>query len=116
MYSPTRCQIFDIFEKFDYPHFLVGLIYRLGKGPKFKNDQKQAKIYKKHTKKSRVVNIFRREIFKLALRKVLQVLDQNVWLSRLLPVPARPDAETGPMQKVVPQTGVDARGATQGYK
>ena len=33
---------------------------------------------------------FRRERNQLALRKVLQVLDQNVWLSRLLPVPARP--------------------------
>ena len=30
--------------------FLVGLIYRWGKGAKSKNNQKQAKIYKKHVK------------------------------------------------------------------
>ena len=38
------------FEKFDYPHFLVGLIYRWGKGLKTKNDEKKAKIDENHQK------------------------------------------------------------------
>merc|ERR1712208_205862 len=37
-FLPQKCGILLQFtKKFDYPNFLVGLIYRLGKGPKFKN-------------------------------------------------------------------------------
>ena len=39
---------FFFFEKFDYPHFLsMDFLQIGGKGAKSKNDQKQAKIYKK---------------------------------------------------------------------
>ena len=50
------------------------------------------------------------------LTKWLVILYQKFRLSRLLPVPARPDMETSPIQKASPRTAVDAGDATRKYK
>ena len=48
-------QYFEKIEKFDTPIFLVGLIYRWGKGAKTKNDQNDQKLMK-------IINIISKKI------------------------------------------------------